>query len=99
MPPPNAIWLVAAGIAFAAIDGLALGFHFVATIDHIVTWIGAGLIAVFAIRGIAGYMPAWRALHPGEVFALLDKRFYSPFCILVAEGFFTLVSERFSSWQ
>ena len=82
----------ARGLAF---DGLALGFHFGEVIDKGVAWIGVGLIAVFAVRGVVGYLPFWRAAHPGIVFAKLDKLFYSPYCILVAEGFFTLVSDRF----
>jgi Protein of unknown function (DUF3995) len=95
MAPPPALRLTAAAIAFAAFDGLALGFHFGEIVDKGAAWIGVGLIAVFAVRGVVGYLPFWRAAHPGIVFAKLDKLFYSPFCILVAEGFFTLVSDRF----
>lgn len=94
MPPRGAAAMVAAGLAFAALVGLTLGFHVSPLIDQLAAWAGAGLVAVFGLRGIAGYTRFWRALHSGEVFALLDKRFYSPFCVLVAEGFFLLVSER-----
>jgi hypothetical protein len=46
--------------------------------------IGLGVAAVFAGRGIAGYLPAWRALHPQEPFARLDRRAYSPLCLAIA---------------
>ncbi len=94
MPPPRAIGLVAGALAFAAIDALALGFQLGDPIDRLTTWTGAGLLAVFAVRGVVGYLPFWRAIHSGEAFTLLDKRFYSPLCILIAEGFFILVSGR-----
>jgi hypothetical protein len=94
MPPPELTWLVAVALAFAACDGLALGFQLGPALDKVAAWIGAGLIAVFACRGVAGYLPMWRAAHPGPEFALLDRRFYSPYCILVAEGFFQLVSQK-----
>ncbi len=94
MPPARLTWLVAGALAFAALDGLLLGFQFDGIVDKPVAWIGAGLVAVFACRGIAGYTPMWRKGHADPAFELLDQRFYSPFCILLAEGFFVLVSER-----
>jgi len=94
MPPPRAIWIVAGALAFAALDALALGAGLGARADQAAAWIGAGLVAVFACRGVAGYTSIWRAAHPGEAFAILDRWFYSPLCILIAEGFFTLASAK-----
>ena len=94
MPPAKAIWLVVAALVFAACDGLALAVHFSDPMEKLVVWAGAGLCGVFGLRGIAGYTPFWRAAHPGVSFTWMDKRFYSPFCVLIAEGFFTLVSDR-----
>jgi Protein of unknown function (DUF3995) len=94
MPPAGITWMTSAALAATALDGLALGFRITPAIDRLATWAGVGFVGVFAVRGVAGYTKIWRSAHPGEIFALLDRRFYSPFCILVAEGFFTLVSER-----
>ena len=94
MPPSRVIWLVAGALGVAALDALALGFQLGLVIDRLAAFVGAGYIAVFAGRGVVGYLPFWREVHCGEAFALIDKRFYSPLCILIAEGFFILVSGR-----
>lgn len=59
------------------------------------TLAGAAQAALFAARGIVGYLPAWRARHPIEPFASLDKRYYSPLCLIVAVCFLVLVVTRF----
>jgi len=44
----------------------------------------APLVAlVFLVRGIAGYLPFWRRLHPAQPFAKLDVWLYSPLCLLL----------------
>jgi hypothetical protein len=53
---------------------------------------GAGAAAVFAGRGIAGYVPAWRARHPREPFASIDRQYYSPLCLLLAAGLVVLLT-------
>ena len=42
---------------------------------------------VFLGRGIAGYLPVWRRLHPAEPFATYDLLLYSPLCILLGVAF------------
>jgi len=39
--------------------------------------------AVFALRGLAPYLPIGKQ-HPVEPFTTLDRRLYGPFCLLVA---------------
>ncbi len=46
--------------------------------------LGLGAAAVFAGRGIAGYLPAWRAMHSREPFARLDRWAFSPLCLVIA---------------
>lgn len=46
---------------------------------------------VFLARGFAGYMPAWRRMTPTEPFATLDRRYYSPLCLIIGLGFVILV--------
>jgi hypothetical protein len=45
---------------------------------------------VFLARGIAGYLPFWRRLHPAEPFATLDVILYSPLCLLLGLAFLFL---------
>ena len=42
---------------------------------------------VFVVRGVAGYIPAWRRTMSGEPFATLDVRYYSPLCLAIGVGF------------
>lgn len=51
----------------------------------------AAAACVFAVRGLAGYVPAWRKIMSGEPFATLDVRFYSPLCSAIAVGFIILL--------
>jgi hypothetical protein len=43
--------------------------------------------AVFALRGVAGFIPPIFAYARGTPFATLNRRFYSPLCLLIAAGF------------
>jgi hypothetical protein len=43
--------------------------------------------AVFALRGLAGFIPPIFAYASGTPFATLNRRYYSPLCLLIAAGF------------
>jgi hypothetical protein len=43
--------------------------------------------AVFALRGLAGFIPPIFAYARGTPFASLNRLFYSPLCLLIAAGF------------
>lgn len=43
--------------------------------------------AVFALRGIAGFIAPIFAYANGTPFERLNRRFYSPLCLLIAAGF------------
>jgi hypothetical protein len=43
--------------------------------------------AVFALRGLAGFIPPIFAYAHGTPFASLNRRFYSPLCLVIAAGF------------
>lgn len=47
-------------------------------------WIACG---VFALRGLAGFIPSIFAYAAGTPFERLNRRFYSPLCLLIAAGF------------
>lgn len=55
-------------------------------------FMGGGIAAVFTIRGIAGFMPAMERYTPEQPFLYLNRRFYSPLCLLLGMGFFVLVA-------
>ncbi len=55
----------------------------------------AGTFAVagaFVARCWAGYSPRWRGHFNDEPFATRDKRYYSPFCLLLGVGYLALLA-------
>jgi len=42
------------------------------------------MILVFSFRGLAAYIPYWRAMVPEQPFARLDQTRYGPLCIVIA---------------
>ncbi len=42
---------------------------------------------VFVLRGVAGFVPPIFAYARGTPFERLNRRFYSPLCLLIAAGF------------
>jgi len=42
------------------------------------------MIIVFSARGLAAYVPHWRALVPEQPFARLDQNLYGPLCLVIA---------------
>ena len=52
------------------------------------------LALVFLARGVLGYTAGWRARFPTEPFATLDRKNYSPLCLVLGAGFLILVVMR-----
>ena len=50
------------------------------------------LALVFLARGVAAYVPTFRALAPEQPFARYDRRFYAPLCLLLGAGFLVLLN-------
>ncbi len=50
------------------------------------------MAAVFFLRGIAGYTPAWRSAFRAQPFALYDQRYYSPLCLAIGTGLALLIA-------
>ena len=85
MPPPLHCFLAAGAIFAAAVVVAAVGGVVRLPLRWgLVMLLGLGVTAVFAGRGVAGYLPAWRARHPRLPFATLDRRIYSPLCLGIA---------------
>jgi hypothetical protein len=87
MPAPSACWRAAAAIFVA--DLVVLPGP-----PILVTGAAALVAAVFAGRGIAAYLPAWRRRFSQEPFATLDQSWYGPLCLLFALAFALLVMKR-----
>ena len=83
MPGPVSCALVAVALAFAAILPFRPGFPFREGLMPLIA-------AVFGLRGIAAYVPAWRKLTPEEPFATLDRKAYGPLCLTLGIGYLTL---------
>lgn len=85
MPAPVQC-LAAAGAILAAAVVLAMLARFwrPSLPAGAVTLLGIGMTGVFAVRGVAGYLPAWRARFPRQPFARLDRLIYSPLCLCIA---------------
>jgi hypothetical protein len=93
MPPPLHCYLAALAIFIpGAIALLLAGIVQTPLPRWLVTLAGAGAALVFAGRGVVGYLPAWRARHPREPFASLDRHYYSPLCLLLAAGLVVLLA-------
>jgi hypothetical protein len=93
MPPPPHCYLAATAIFIPGAIALMLaGLVQTPWPRWLILLAGAGAALVFAGRGIAGYVPAWRARHPREPFASLDRHYYSPLCLMLAAGFVVLLA-------
>jgi hypothetical protein len=92
MPTPNQCYLAALAIYIPGTIAVMLaGLIDASVLAFTIPLAGAAAALVFAGRGIAGYVPAWRARHPREPFASLDRHYYSPLCLLLAAGFLVLL--------
>jgi hypothetical protein len=98
MPSPSRCFL-AAGAIFAAAMVMALLSGLIDTLlaPWFVVLLGSGMTAVFAGRGIAGYLPAWRKRFPRQPFAQLDRGIYSPLCLIIAATCAILVFHQMRS--
>lgn len=92
MPSPGLCLLVALAIVVTAIWPLLLiGTSGTAALRPLLLLGGFAIMAVFLLRGVAGFLPARRRLHPLEPFASYDRRYYSPLCLLIAAGYAVLL--------
>jgi hypothetical protein len=89
MPPPWQCFAVAILLALVALwpwyvlgrasDGFVLTGTF-------------AIAGTFVARCWAGYSPRWRGYFNDEPFATRDKRYYSPYCLLLGVGYLALLA-------
>ncbi|MBU1286280.1 MAG: DUF3995 domain-containing protein [Alphaproteobacteria bacterium] len=91
MPSMTASLFVAMCILAAAAWAALLGRLVILPISP---WLlmagGLVLAAIFLFRGIIGVMPAFERALPEQPFLTLNRRIYSPLCVLIGLGFLAL---------
>jgi hypothetical protein len=97
MPGLVASLLVATALLAAAVlvalRAKLISIDFGTPVDGLVRmafWIAC---AVFALRGVVGFIPPIFAYARGTPFETLNRRFYSPLCLLIAMGFILTAAE------
>jgi len=78
--------VIAGAISFALADETGGG--------STLNLVGAALALIFLLRGVLGYTRWWAERTPEEPFRTLDRRNYSPLCLLLGAGFLILLIVR-----
>ncbi|WP_422001986.1 DUF3995 domain-containing protein [Reyranella sp.] len=89
MPPAWQCHGVAAALALLALWPFVMLGRAEETWVQSVTYAIAG---VFLARGVAGFTPTWRSHFRDEPFATRNKRYYSPYCLLMGASFVALLA-------
>lgn len=93
MPPPLQCFLVAGALCGGAL-GLLMLIEFT-TLPFVPLGLvqgGMGMFAVvFLMRGLVGFTPFWARITPEMPFRSLDRRVYSPLCLLLGAGILSVV--------
>ncbi|MBL8675281.1 MAG: DUF3995 domain-containing protein, partial [Rhodospirillales bacterium] len=90
--PPVACLLAAAAVAVAAVwPMLLVATATTAPPRAVIVGVGAAIAVVFLLRGVAGYLPAWRRRFATEPFAMRDITLFSPLCFIIAAGYGALL--------
>ncbi|MCA1243038.1 DUF3995 domain-containing protein [Stappia stellulata] len=93
MPAPAACFAVAGAVlAGAALPWLLT--HRALLPDRIATlalFAAATFALVFLLRGLAGFTQRFASVFPEEPFRGLDRKYFSPLCLLLGGGFSLLV--------
>jgi hypothetical protein len=88
MPPAALTLIVAAGIfgfGMAAIWGV--GMISLGTLNSYRGWVLLAITAIFALRGVATYLPFGPLPASVQPFRTLDLRYFAPLCLLLAAGY------------
>ena len=91
MPSMAASAFVAFCLIGAAVWALLLGRVIALPVsDWLVAPGGLALAGIFLFRGVVGVMPTFERALPEQPFLRLNRRFYSPLCVLIGLGFLGL---------
>jgi hypothetical protein len=88
-------WPEANEEALAGVLALVALWPFVLLGRDELPWVQAvtfSIAGVFVARGVAGYTPTWRGHFRDEPFATRNRRYYSPYCLLMGVGYLSLLA-------
>jgi hypothetical protein len=91
MPPAWQCFAVAAILVVVALWPFVMLGHIEIPLVMAGSFVVGGL---FIVRGFAGFSPRWRSHFHDEPFATRDRRYYSPFCMLMGVGYLALLAEE-----
>lgn len=95
MPPPWQCALAALAIFLAGVSALVVSdFLLMPLPAQTITLLGFVMAAIFGLRGLVAYHPAWREAFPQEPFATMDREKFGPLCLLLSVCFFALAARR-----
>lgn len=98
MPPRWASLLVSLCLFGAGLWALALRGIGPIQVPQMVQFLGGlALTAVFGLRGVLGVFPAFEKMAPEQPFLRLNRRVYSPLCVLIGLGF-ALLTIAIPNW-
>ena len=98
MPPRWASVFVAIFLFIGGVWALSLRQLAPITIPQTLNFLGgAGLAAIFGLRGVFGIFPAFEKMSPEQPFLRLNRRYYSPLCFLIGVGF-ALLALSIPNW-
>ncbi|MCY1126061.1 DUF3995 domain-containing protein [Frigidibacter sp. RF13] len=81
---------IACSLVVVALLGVASAIWWPDTIVRtLALWVSG---AVFLLRGVIAYIPAFRRFGPEEPFATLDKSYYAPLCLVLGVGIWALAT-------
>lgn len=93
MPPPLQCFFVALALFGGTLGILALAeIVSLPFVPFVLVQGGMAFFsAIFIMRGLIGFTPFWARITPEMPFRSLDRRVYSPLCVLIGAGIVTVV--------
>lgn len=102
LPSHTSVALLGVLLLCGAAAAIIMGhFHDVfPTLKYLLVPVGLFLSAIFFLRGVVGVLPAFERATPEQPYLTLNRRLYSPLCVLIGLGFLTLTFTLPNwSWQ
>ena len=92
LPSHAAVALLGVLLLGGAGAAIIMGHYHTAfpALKYLLVPVGLFLSAIFFLRGIVGVLPAFERAAPEQPFLSLNRRLYSPLCVLIGLGFLAL---------
>lgn len=92
LPSRSSVALLGVLLLAAACAAILMG-HYAASLTglkYVMVPVGLFVSAVFLLRGLVGVLPAFERAAPEQPYLSLNRRLYSPVCLLIGAGFLAL---------